>query len=94
MVTKTVPIIVALGIVFPGFLIFPAGIVAASKPINAKRHNAVHMVIALKEDTSLMFKGLKCANWMKNNPPIVTTTKGTILRMVVINCVLPPALTL
>jgi len=57
-----VPAMVALGIVFDGFITLSDGIVADSNPRNAHKVNAAVAVMASKPDSSLRFKGLKLSS--------------------------------
>ena len=88
-VAVSVPSIVARGIVFSGLATLPEGMVAHSKPRNAKNVNVAVVVIAAKSELPLMLKGTKFFNRIKNKPPTATSNSGIIFKTVVINCNLP-----
>src|SRR5580765_3228599 len=80
---------VARGIVFSGFATLPDGMVAHSKPRNAKNVKVAVAVIALKSELLLVLNGTKFSDLKKNKPPMATNSNGIIFKMVVTNCSFP-----
>lgn len=83
--------IVARGIVFPGLDTDPDGMVAHSMPRNAKNVNVAVEVMAEKSETPLALNGIKFFSLKKNSPPIATSKRGIIFKIVVTNCNFPEA---
>ena len=83
------PIIVAFGIFFSGFLILSAGIVADSIPKNAKNVNAVVIVIASKFVSWEILIGVKLDKSKTKKLIKIVNKRGKTLSIEVINWNLP-----
>ena len=77
-----VPNIVAFGIVFSGFSIFPAGIVAHSIPKKANKVKVATDEKALKSLSEVRLKAGKLSISKKKTPTRMTNTRGSNLKTV------------
>ncbi len=92
--TQVVPVIMAIGMVFPGFFMDPAGVVAVSRPIkphNASRLTLLSILDVLKLAAFAVMVKLCVLN--RNNAARGINSKGINLSSVSINSALPAACT-
>ena len=86
-----VPSIVAFGIVFSGLSTLHEGMVAHSIPWKAKKVRVAVAINAEISEVPLALKGKKFSAFIKKKPPIATSSKGIIFKIVVTNCNFPDA---